>query len=165
MEVVAAILLSLAVGVTLAALFAVLAALFPDATALTRETVDAQPRLSFGVGLVNFLFLGAVGLVLAALGDGGAGLLRLLAVIVLTALTALLAFGLTGMVDLLGQRLFPDRTPLRRRVYAAVALTLACLTPGVGWFLLFPYVGLLGLGGFLVSRYQLRRADAEAEGA
>ena len=150
---------------TLIALFVVLEVLFPHVVESTRQVAEMAAGRSFAVGLVNGFFLGAVMLALFALGDStGNQLFSLLGLLVLILLALGLAFGLVGMVQLIGVRLAPAGSPLRRTVLGAVALVLASLTPFVGWFGLLPYVALRGLGGFVVSRVRGELASSDPEG-
>lgn len=41
-------------------------------------------------------------------------------------------------------------------------LALACVLPGIGWFLLLPYLLLSGLGAVVMSAWSSRRARHEA---
>lgn len=140
-----------------------LAALFPRRVARTCALADSLPGRAFAVGLVNFLFLGAVALGFSALADGTRfELFRLPALFVAGVLTVTLSFGLTGVAQLIGDRLRPPDSALRRTVWGTLALSLGSAFPLVGWFVLLPYAGLLGLGAFLLSffvREQQTTAD------
>jgi hypothetical protein len=147
--------LAIAIGVTVVALFAVMEALFPAALARTRRMMESAPGSSFAVGLVNSLVMAGIGLALAGLADRlGFGLLRVPAVALLTVLIVLVTFGLTGAALLVGGRLFPDRSAIARCLLGGAALVLACLTPFVGWFGVLPYAGFLGVGGFILSLFR-----------
>lgn len=138
--------------ISLAAFFVVLKALFPQRLAKISAIADAMPGRAFLVGLVNFLFFGAFVMTFLALNDKfGRGLLVIPALFFLTPLTLGLSFGLGGITQLLGQRLTPQKTELQRTIWGALALGFACLLPIVGWFVLLPYTGLLGLGAFIIS--------------
>jgi hypothetical protein len=140
---------------TLVALFIVLEVLFRGVVERTRQVAEEVAGRSFVVGLVNGLFLGAVTLALFALGESsGSQFFNLLGLLVLAVLTLGVTFGLSGMVQLIGARLSPEGSELRRTTLGAVALILACLTPFVGWFGLLPYVALHGLGGFVIARFR-----------
>lgn len=150
------ILLILGFNLTLIAFFVVLNALFQRRVAKTRAVADAMPGRAFAVGLVNFLFFGAITFILFTLAnqignDFLRGLLTLPALFFLAALSAGLSFGLAGMVQLVGERLAAAQTEIRRTVWGALALSFGSSLPFVGWFGLLPYVGLLGLGAFIVS--------------
>jgi hypothetical protein len=71
--------------------------------------------------------------------------------VVLALLIIGLGFGLTGMVLLVGERLAPAHGPTARTVWGALALSLACATPVVGWWALLPYAAVTGLGAFVLS--------------
>jgi Na+/proline symporter len=166
MEALLLILVLLASAATIAVLLLVLGALFPESIADVRRTADAMPGRSFGVGVVNFLFLGALIAAFGALSNGGGGQLAgLLAGIFLVVLVVLVAFGLAGVASLVGRRLFPERDPRGADARGAGLLSAACIAPFVGWFGLLPYVGLLGLGSFLLGRLLSWRASAPLEPA
>jgi hypothetical protein len=140
--------------ICLAALFAAVAALFPVTVEITRRAADDQPGRSFGLGLVNILFL--TGLTLALLSISEGPFLRFLALLVTSAGTVALTFGLAAVVGLTGERIAPQRSGLARIVLGTVVLSLGCLTPVVGWFGLLPYVACLGVGGFVLGLFRRR---------
>jgi hypothetical protein len=163
MEALLLILVLLASASTISVLLLVLGALFPNTVADVRRTADAMPGRAFGVGVVNFLFLGALIAAFGALSNGGGGQLAgLLAGIFLALLTVLVAFGLAGVASLVGRRLFPERNPLAADARGAGLLSAACIAPFAGWFGLLPYAGLLGLGAFILGRLLSWRATAPA---
>lgn len=150
----------------LVAYFLTLAALFPRRAAKTRAVADLMPGRSFAVGLVNFLFFGAITFALFTLSNNiGSGVVKAIialpALFFLAVLGAGLSFGLTGMVQLVGERLAPTQTSFRRTLWGALALSLGASLPFVGWFLLLPYAGLLGLGAFIVAFFW-KEQSAEA---
>ncbi|MGH2522217.1 MAG: hypothetical protein ACRDH2_06910 [Anaerolineales bacterium] len=151
------------ISLSLAAFFVVLAALFPKRTAQTRAASDAVPGRAFLVGLVNFLFFGALAAGSFALAQAAEfGLLALPGLIVLAALTVGMSVGLAGVAQLVGARLAPLRPEPVRTVLGALALGWACALPFVGWFVLLPYVALLGLGGFIVGLFYRERSTPSA---
>ncbi|MCC7361646.1 MAG: hypothetical protein IT317_19335 [Anaerolineales bacterium] len=142
-------------ALALAAFFVVLGALFPDRLARTRAIAARAPGRAFVIGLINAFFAGVV--VLALLAVASWTTIQLIAVpaLVLLSLLALgLAFGLGGVVALLGERLLPERGVIVRHGATAILLALACALPYAGWFLLGPYVALLGLGAFLLTFFE-----------
>ena len=154
--------LTIAVALTLVALFVVVAALFPSAIARTRHSMETSPGASFAIGLVNSLLMGGIALALAGLADGlGFGLLRVPAVGLMAILVVLLTFGLSGATNMIGGRLFPERSATGRGLLGGTGLVLACLTPFVGWFGVLPYVSFLGIGGFILSLFR-RETEADA---
>jgi hypothetical protein len=150
-----------ALGLTLclAALFSGVSALFPVTVEMARRAADDHPGRSFGLGLVNLLFLS--GLTTALLSISNGPVLRLLALIVASAGIAALTFGLAAVSGLAGERLSPHRSGLGRVVLGTVVLSLGCLTPFVGWFGLLPYIACLGLGGFVFSFFRRRSTRPE----
>jgi hypothetical protein len=144
--------LVIVVGTSLVALFAVMGVLFTRTLERTRAAVEELPARSFLIGLVNVLFLLAIILGLGALRNSmGPSYLDLLVVLILALLAVGIAVGLAALVQVVGERLLPDRSSLAQRIWGAVALVLACLTPYVGWFGLLPYLALTGLGAFILG--------------
>jgi hypothetical protein len=84
--------------------------------------------------------------------------LRILGVptlLVVAAAALAICFGLGGVTQLVGERLLPERGPALRQAAGALAAGLACALPFVGWFVLLPYLLLLGLGAFILSFFDL----------
>jgi hypothetical protein len=148
-------------GICLIALMLVVAALWPGLTRRARQSLEGAPGKAFVVGLVNYVFLGAIGLVLMNLGPIAAiGLLLGAALLVGTFL------GLPAVAALIGARLHSlrerDATPWGEIVAGGVALDLAILVPIVGWFILLPALFLWSFGAAalaLVSRQKAETAD------
>lgn len=129
-----------------------LAAFFPRRLARARALADAMPGRAFVIGLVNFVFFGALGLGVSALADAlSFELIRLPALAVLAVLGVAVSFGLAAVAQLLGERLQPEASPLRRLTWGTLALSLGSTFPLLGWLVLLPYAGLLGLGAFILS--------------
>ena len=142
----------LAIGLSLVALVAVGGGLFPRPVGWTRLSAEDQAARSFLIGLVNVIFLVALAMGAAALGEStGLGFLPIISVLLLAVLAVGATFGLMGMAELVGERLFPGSVPLRRTLGGSAVLILACLTPYIGWFGLFPYTILRGLGAFILG--------------
>lgn len=151
-------------GIGLSATFLALLALFPAVVARTQRAADESPGRSFTLGLANTLFLSAVGVGLSALADGtGWQFLQLPALLALSLLAILLAFGLAALAGLMGGRLFPDSSPAGGQLRGSIVLILAGLTPFVGWFALFPYVGMTGVGAFILGWSRERRPPPAPE--
>lgn len=164
LEGIAMVVLILAAGASLVALFETVALLFPRLVRRIHLTAADAPGWSFLVGLVNLLFLGAILFGLLALIEGaGARFLVVPALLVLSILLVMLTLGLTGMVQLVADRLMPERSEMARMGWAGAILILASLFPFIGWFGLFPYLGILGLGAFILSLF--RRPPAERSAA
>ncbi len=144
--------------IALAAYFLVLGTLFTNRAAKTQHVITAMPGRSFGVGLVNFLFFGVIAVVLFSLAENVGNFVKVIlitpALLITSALTIMLGFGLTGMVNLLGERILPEVTSWKQTIFGTMILSFACALPFVGWFLLFPYVGFVGIGGFILGLFQ-----------
>ncbi len=142
-----------------------IAALFPRRIARTRAVADSLPGRAFAVGLINFLFFGAIALGFSALADAlGRELIRLPALLVVGVLTIALSYGLTAMAHLTGDRLRPQDSALRRTLWGTLALSLGSTFPFVGWFLLLPYAACLGLGAFILSFFVREREQTADSG-
>ena len=137
---------------TLPAFFLAVGALFPNRVERTRLMADGSPGRAFGVGLVNLAFLFTIAATFFTLADNASlGFLSLPGIIVLSLLIIGVIFGLTGLVQLVGERLAPAQSPTARGFWGALALSLGCAVPIVGWFALLPYAVIVGLGAFVLS--------------
>ena len=137
---------------SLIAFFSLLQILFPGRIAKIQMAIEDRPGRSFLLGLVNFAFFLAIGLGLFALsGKGSIQVLAVITVIYMAALAVGVCFGLAGVVQLVGRRLAAQETDFKRSLWGSLALILASYLPFVGWFILFPYTGLLGFGGLVLS--------------
>ncbi len=152
------ILLTLALG----AYFLVIAVLFTNRAAKTQRVITAMPGRAFGVGLVNFAFFGVIALVLFSLAENAGSVVKIIltipALLITAALAILLSFGLAGMASLVGERLLPEAASWKRTAFGTMILSFACALPFVGWFLLFPYVGFVGIGAFILGLFQRETA-------
>lgn len=132
--------------------FLVVGVLFRQTTSRAAHAADDSTVRSFWLGVVNFLFLGALGLLFSGLADGtGVRLLQIPALFLFGLLIVMLTFGLAAVAALVGGRLLPDSTSARQHLWGSVALIVGSLTPVVGWFGLFPYAAFLGVGAFVLS--------------
>jgi hypothetical protein len=161
----AGLLAAIVLGICLLSLIVVVAALWPGVTRQARHHLERSPGKALLVGLVNYLFLGAIGLVLLNLGP--------LAVFGLPLIGGLLLgtfLGLPAVARLTGERLHALRdrpaSPWAEIVAGSVALYLAAWMPVVGWFLLLPALCLWSFGAAalaVVSRQSPGVADAAHE--
>ncbi len=137
---------------SLIAFFIILQILFPSRIAKIQAAVEERPGRSFLLGLVNFAFFLAIGMGIFALSGKGANpILATITVIYLATLAAGVCIGLASVVQLVGGRLAAQETGFKRSLWGSLALILASYVPFVGWFILFPYTGLLGFGGLVQS--------------
>jgi len=144
--------------IALAAYFLVVNTLFANRVTKTRRVIDQMPGRAFGVGLVNFAFFGVIAVVLFSVADNAGGfgkvVLTVPALLITAALAVMLSFGLTAMINLLGERILPEVGSWKQSVFGTAILSLACTLPFVGWFLLFPCIGFVGIGAFILGLFQ-----------
>ncbi len=138
------------------AFFHVIPALFPQRVAKTQLVANKMPIRSYLIGLVNALFFGgvtfAIFLVITRTGTQGlAALLFIPFFLFLLPLLVGVSFGWSAVVQLLSERLAFNLNPFWRVSASALLLILGCSMPLVGWFVLTPYSGGLGLGAFVIS--------------
>jgi hypothetical protein len=151
-DIIGALLAAIGLLVTLTAFFTVTELLFPARIERIREVADEQPGRSLLLGSVNLLFFGAIALVFIGVAeDTGMDILALPGLLIAGVLALALAFGLTAVVQLLGERTTPGGSRLRRSISGSLGLILACLTPFIGWFALLPYAAILGLGAVILA--------------
>jgi hypothetical protein len=146
-------------GAGLAALVVLCDALLPALVRRARHYVQSRSRVSFAIGLVNFLFLGLLAAVLGEAGEGAG----LLAVLLLTVLLSLAAIGLAAVAGLVGTRISPAGSRWPELVVGAVTLELAALVPLVGWFVVAGLAVLTGLGATVMAL--VGRGASESVGA
>lgn len=143
----------------LVALFVVLINLFHDIIEDAQRAAQDSPGRTFLVGLINFLSIMGIAIALLA-GPTGMPLLSFLGLFLMILLVIGVVFGLSAMVELVNEQLTPGQAGWKFTAGGAIALTMACLTPYLGWFGLLPYVGCRGLGAFILSLIaQLRKSD------
>jgi hypothetical protein len=145
-----------AVMIAYAAYSTVAYALFPERVAAMRAQADAAPLRAFVIGF-NVLFIGLVVLAVLANVAERSPVLWLPALVLLGALLIAASFGLSAYAQKVGEALQPHATPLRQSVAGAVLLYWACLLPGIGWFLLLPYLLCIGVGACLLTALRRKR--------
>jgi hypothetical protein len=151
--------------VSLAAYFLAANVLFPTRVGKTKAIIQSMPGRSFGVGLVNFSFFSVIAIVLLSISDRIdtefiKGVMMLPALIIIGFILIMLSFGLAGMVNHAGERIIPQAPLWKQTMVGTLCLSLACVLPFAGWFLLFPYVGFMGIGAFILGIFQ-REPKAE----
>jgi hypothetical protein len=148
-------------GLCLGALFVVVNNLFREIVEDTQQAAQDSPGRTFLVGLINFLFIMVIAIALQNVAQiMGIQFLSFLGLFLLFLLVIGVVFGLSAMVELVNEKLTPGQTGWKFTAGGAIALTMACLTPYLGWFGLLPYVGFRGLGAFILSLItRLRQSD------
>jgi sorbitol-specific phosphotransferase system component IIBC len=138
--------------------FVVVGALFSKRLAKTQAAITSMPNRALGIGAVNFVFFSVIAFILFSVSGETDGfvqfILTLPALLITAVLVIALSFGLASVANLVGERILPEASPLKRSIWGTVFLGLACALPFVGWFLMFPYVGLVGIGGFIIGYFQ-----------
>jgi hypothetical protein len=157
-DIVRLILIIILLTISLVAYFLVANALFPQRIVKTKAMIQSMPARSFGVGLVNFVFFAVIAMVLLAVAENTGAFLKSIltipAIIILAFLAIILSFGLTGMSNLIGERILPDVSAWKQTLWGTICLSLACALPFVGWFLLLPYAGFVGVGAVILGFFQ-----------
>ena len=152
------LLILLLLTISLAAYFLVIGALFANRVTKTQRVINQMPGRAFGVGLINFLFFGVIAIVLFSVAENTSGLVKGILTIPALLITALLAIllsvGLTGMVNVFSERIFADMVAWKRNIWGSAILCFACALPFAGWFLLLPYIGLIGVGAMILGFFQ-----------
>lgn len=147
----------------LSAFFSAVGIYFPKWVHGARQAATASPGRAFAIGFVNVLFFGVLGLAFLALADSsGMQFLALPGLLVALLLVVALCLGLAGVVEEAGERLSPALVGLRRTLLGTTVIGLACALPFVGWFLLLPYLSMLGLGGLIIyaiNAYRQRQKE------
>lgn len=141
------------------AYFLAASALFPQRVAKTKMIGINMPGRSFGIGLVNFSFFSVIAIILISISDkiGNGffkGVVIFPALIILASIAIVLTFGLTGIASQVGERIIPDAILWKQTAAGTICLCFACSLPFVGWFLLFPYIGFVGIGAFILGIFQ-----------
>jgi len=162
METFAVLILSTLSMITLIASFVFTRGLFPRKVALIQTALEDHWKRSFWLGLANTVFITILVLGLGAVGNNYR-IFFLPAFAIYGVFLIGLLFGLTAFIQLLGGRLFPDRTPVQRDIRAGTVLLLAGLLPAVGWFLLFPYVICLSIGAVVLTLFRKNPEAAIAD--
>jgi hypothetical protein len=137
----------------------VFSALFPARVDKASEHLRGSLWRAFWIGLVNFIFFGAIVLLLFALSDGVrrtllGGILLVPAVVIAGAIFAFISLGLASISAVIGERLFPESAAWKRTFFASLLLGTGCSIPILGWFLLFPFTALTGFGAVLLTYFQ-----------
>ena len=142
----------------LAAYFLVIGALFANRVTRAQRVINQMPARAIGVGLVNFLFFGVIAMILFSVAENTNGAIKVILTLPALLITVLLAItlslGLAGMVNVLGERILPEHSSLKKSEWGSVILSFACALPFVGWFLLLPYAALLGFGAVILGFVQ-----------
>src|SRR5688572_901324 len=140
------------------AYFLVIGALFTNRITKTQDVINQTPGRTFGLGMVNFLFFGSIAFALLSVAENTRAFMKAIitipALLILTVLIILLSIGLTSVVKVLSERIFPDLTSWKQMFWGSAVLCFACALPFVGWFLLLPAVAFIGIGSTILGIVQ-----------
>lgn len=144
-------------GAGLISIFVIVNLILPTPIERARTALESGMGRSLLLGLVNFLFAGVVGVVLALparVGGIVAGVFVFLIGLVALAVAAFALFGLVALTSLLGSRIGGTKSPVTTHVRGGVLLLLACLTPYLGWFVFTPLVLWTALGAAIQTFFR-----------
>ena len=161
-RIIGVVLISLITAFTLAPLLGTLYAWFPQLVSEIRNSAEHNTRRAILFGLINTIFFTILTLVFIAIGDeNNAPLSYILGLLVGAVGIIGGLLGTSGIAQLVGDRLFSERNSGYRILAGSALLTLACLTPFVGWFLIAPLLLSTGLGSSVMTLLQRRRVSSE----
>lgn len=140
------------------ALFALVMGFFPGLTERTNNYLQSNPFRSFILGFLNVLLL----FLLLIVSKGRLG------IIVLPVFLIMVIFGLIASSEDLGRRIMPllngKGTRFSRLTIGWVFLVLASLIPFLGWFIIFPWRLLSGIGAFVISTFSKTKTSNDIPG-
>lgn len=133
-------------------------ALFPEWVARARGAYAARPVRATVLGVAIGVPLAVVGVALAT--NAPNAVLRIAGALVLSIPILLALGGSTGFALRIGAGLAmpeDERAPWRRALRGGAVLSLTFLLPVVGWFIVFPWVLVSGVGAaWMASRKVIR---------
>lgn len=151
-EVILLLLLIIISAWSLIAIVIMLRALFPRGTQLSQQFLERSPWRAFFIGLVNYIFFAGI---IAVISATGIEPLNLIAVFILIAVVTLTTFGLSGLAQLLGQRIAGLRdkvmSPFSETVWGITTLIMAALLPFIGWFFIAPVLLIVSFGAAVLG--------------
>jgi len=162
MDTLGIILISILALITLLASFIFIRGLFPVRVNKVQTTLENNWKRSFWLGLVNTILITIFVIGFGSLGEGSPLFYFPAFAMYGTFLIGLL-FGLSAFIQILGERLFPDLSPVKRDVRAGSVFLLTSLLPFVGWFLLFPYVISLSVGAVVITLFRKKPISIKGE--
>lgn len=157
METLSVILISILSLVALIASFLLMRGLFPARVEMIRRTLENHWKRCFWIGLLNTVLISVFVFGLGSLAQGSP-VFYLPTFAIYGAFLIGLLYGLSALIGILGDRLYPELHPVKRDIRSGAIFLLASLLPAVGWFLLFPYGISLAVGAVVITLFQNRRA-------
>jgi hypothetical protein len=154
--------------VTVVALLGAINLILPASVQNVQLNLENSLGRSTLLGLVNFLFFGAL-MALAAwlankLGNVIAGVFVFLAGLIGLGIIVLAVFGLVAFANLLGSRIGGEPgTSFKANLRGGLLLVLAGIAPYVGWFIFTPLVVWAGLGAAILALTRERKKTQSVE--
>jgi hypothetical protein len=153
---------------TVAALLAAINLLLPQPVQKVQANLENALGRSTLLGLVNFLFFGALVVLFVWLTDRLNNALSvifvILAVLIGLSLIVMAVFGLAAFANLFGKRIGDqENTPFKSNIHGGILLVLAGIAPYVGWLIFTPLVVWAGLGAAIQAFLPRRNASALPE--
>ena len=165
-QVLSIVILSFVSAVCLIGFFISVQAFFGRILNRTNSVAVERANRSFLTGLINTLFVAAIVVALLAVGqNSGAGFFFVLGFILAVIWLIASLFGLTAMILVLKDRLYPGQLGNRALAMSAAIAILGSLTPYIGWFGLLPYMIFRGTGAFILVLVEVRRESSLAKQA
>lgn len=124
-------------------------ALFDRTVDRAHQVLATRPWRTFFTGILAGAPLILLGFVMAS---NGAGPIKLLGVALLMALVTAALFGSTGLVEMVGRGLGNPQFPSHTGALVfrgGCVVSIACVLPLVGWFVVLPAVLIAGFGAAL----------------
>jgi len=154
------LLFGILIWVSFTALFVLIETLFPKIVREGKEIAEDSMGRAFWLGLINSTFLLALTFLFFYLANTiGVELISIPGIVFAVIFIIGGIAGLSAMFQLIGDRLFPDQSPFKKRSYAVGVAILACFAPYVGWLGLFPYLLFVGFGAFVIRTYNRYRTS------
>lgn len=153
--------------VTVVALLAAVNLFFPRTIQKVQQNVELAPGRSTLLGLVNFLFFGAILVLFLWLAERMynfiGGIFILLAGLIGIGIAVLVIFGLAAFANLLGNRMGSEESsPFKISIRGGLLLVLAGIAPYVGWLIFTPLVVWTGFGAAIPVFVRRREKGSSA---
>jgi hypothetical protein len=156
--------------VAVVALLAAINLLLPGPVQKVQQNLEGSLGRSTLLGLVNFLFFGAL-LVLFVwladtLGNIAGGIFIFLAGLIGLGIIVPAVFGLAAFANLLGGRIGDESgSPFKANLRGGLLLVLAGIAPYVGWLIFTPLIVWAGLGSSILALARKREKESSFEEA
>lgn len=147
-------------GICTTAFFVLIDTLFTNLVREGKEIAEDSLSRSFWLGLINGIFFLALAVLFIFPSEKiGTPLIALPGLFFGGVFIIGAIIGLSSMIQLIGDRLFHEQSPSKKKIYAAGITILGCLSPFLGWYVLFPYLILVGFGSYVIRAYNHFRAS------